>query len=165
MQTEEKRQEEYDLIDQILRGDRDAYRILVDRYSPMVFQLVRRICREEEEATNLAQEIFVRAWEKLESFQHQSAFSTWLYALARNACLDYTKNIRRRNVRMGDMEPYEQENLLQDSRSPEQNLLHKEELELLSEAVRQLPQEYSEPLLMKYRDGYSYEANSERLHV
>lgn len=165
MQTEEERQEEYDLIDQVLEGDRDGYRILVDRYSPMVFQLVRRICREEEEAANLAQEIFVRAWEKLSSFRRQSAFSTWLYALARNVCLDYAKNIRRRNVRMGDMEPDEQANLLQSSRSPEQNLLDKEEKQLLGEAIQRLSPEYAEPLLMKYRDGYSYEAISERLDV
>lgn len=165
MQTEEERQKEYALIDQILEGNRDAYRTLVDRYSPMIFQLVRRICREEEEVTNLAQEIFVRAWEKLESFQRKSAFSTWLYALARNICLDYAKNIRRKNVRMGDMEPHEQSILLQESRSPEKNLLDREELQLLREAVKRLSPEYAEPLLMKYRDGYSYEVISERLDV
>jgi len=165
MQKEHRKHEEYALVDRILNGESDLYRVFVERYSPMVFQLVRRTCRDEDDVANLAQDIFVRAWEKLESFDRRAAFSTWLYSLARNACLDYAKNIRRRTVRLEDLEPDFEERLLSDYQTADRELMELERWQLLEEAVSRLPEEYSVPLLMKYRDGFGYDVISERLGV
>lgn len=157
--------EEWDLIDQILDGKSQNYRVLVERYSPMVFHVVRRFEQDDDEAEELAQQIFVKAYEKLDSYNKESKFSTWLYSLAKNHCRDYTKNIRRNNKRLSEMEPGFVDTAMQEIQTPHLNMELKEWKNLLAKALENLSIGYSEPFLLKYRDGLSYEAISERMDV
>ncbi|WP_069130151.1 sigma-70 family RNA polymerase sigma factor [Rhodohalobacter halophilus] len=83
--------EEYQLIEKILNGNQDLYEVLVDRYSSMVFYVVRRFEKDPDEVEELAQEIFVKAYEKLHQFKENSKFSTWLYTIAMNHGRDYAE--------------------------------------------------------------------------
>lgn len=157
--------EESEVIHQILNGKKDMYRTLVNRYSPMVFSIVRRFEKDDDEAEELAQQIFVKAYEKLDSFDMKSKFSTWLYSLAANHCRDYVKNIRRANKRFSEMEPDYLDQTMIDEETPYLNLEVSEWKHRLMNAMNTLKEEYSEPFLMKYRDGMSYEAISERMDV
>lgn len=156
---------ESELIDDILNGSNDKYRVLVDRYSPMVFHVVRKFERDDDEAEELSQQIFVKAYEKLESFNRESKYSSWLYSIAMNHCRDYAKNIRRGNKRFSEMEPDYIERQTGDEKTPHLNLEVKEWKYLLKQAMLRLSPDYTEPFLMKYRDGISYEVMSEQLGV
>ena len=156
---------ESELIDDILDGSNDKFRVLVDRYSPMVFHGVRKFERDDDEAEELAQQIFVKAYEKLESFNRESKFSSWLYSIAMNHCRDYAKNLRRGNKRFSEMEPGYIELQAGDEKTPHRNLEVKEWKYLLKQAMLRLSSDYTEPFLMKYRDGISYEVMSEQLGV
>ncbi len=83
----DQREKELQLVRQILNGERDGYRTLVDRYAPMVFSVVNRFVDTEDDAEELAQEIFVKTYERLTTFEGGSKFSSWLYMIAMNHCL------------------------------------------------------------------------------
>lgn len=163
--SREDKTEEQSLINQVLNGDKNSYRLVVDRYSPMVFHVVRRFVKDEDEVKELAQQVFVKAYEKLESFNMNAKFSSWLYSITMNHCRDYAKNIRRSNKRMSELEPGFTDILLQEKKTPYLNLELKEWKQLLAKALERLSVDYSEPFLFKYRDGMSYEAISEKTGV
>lgn len=164
MKTTDQKTEQK-LIRQILEGQQDCYEILVKRYSPMIFHVVRGFEKDEEEVRELAQQIFVKAYEKLESFRMDSKFSSWIYRLALNHCRDYAKNIRRQDKRVSEMESGVVERSMSDEFTPHLKLEMKEWKQRLKHALGKLAADYSEPFLLKYRDGMSYEAMSEQMGV
>ncbi len=161
----EQREEEIQVIEQILDGDRRHYRTLVDRYAPMVFSVVNRFVDNDDEAEELAQEIFVKTYERLSSFKGNSKFSSWLYMIAKNHCRDYAKNIRRQNSRFSEMGEQELNNKLEDDDLPDQAVERKEWLDLLKDGLDHINQDYAEAFLLKYDNNMSYKAMSKRLDV
>ena len=163
--SEEAAHEEFQLVDKILAGQRDLYSVLVERYSSMVFHVVRRFEKDSDEAEELAQQIFVKAYERLDQFNKKSKFSTWLYSIAMNHCRDYKKNIRRDNRRISEMESGFVDVNFTDQQTPHLKLELKEWGKLLKQSLYELSDDYSLPFLMKYRDGMSYKAMSEETGV
>ncbi len=153
------------IVDKVVRGEKDLYRVLVDRYSPMLFHLARSFEGNEEEVKGLVQEIFVKAYTRLDQFGERSKFSTWLYSVAINHCRDYAKNIRRNNRRFSEMEDEFADSLQGEEPAPDKAVESGETSRLLNRAIQKLKPEYAEPLLMKYRDGMSYKAMSEMLDL
>lgn len=85
-----------ELIRRCLEGHSDAYRVLMERYWPMVYSVARRIVDSYDEAVDVTQEAFVRAYEHLSDFAHESRFSTWLLRVANNYALDLKRRRRAR---------------------------------------------------------------------
>lgn len=160
-----KVQSEHDIISEILDGERELYRILIDRYSPMIFHLVRSYEPNEEEVKGMVQAIFVKAYTKLDTFEKRSKFSTWIYSLALNYCRDYAKNIRRKNSRFSELSSSFIDSRKSDDLLPDQLIETEDRINVMLEELEKLPSEQSEPLLMKYRDGMSYKAMSEETGV
>ncbi len=76
------------IVRKVLEGDTDAFGLFVDRYGTMVFQVVFRISGNREEAEDLSQEVFIRAYRQLSQFRGEAAFSSWLYRIAWNLSMD-----------------------------------------------------------------------------
>jgi RNA polymerase sigma-70 factor (ECF subfamily) len=76
------------LVDACLGGRRDAFDVIVERHQRQVYQLCYRFAGNHEDASDLAQDVFIRAYRGLHSFKGQAAFSTWLYRIAVNVCLN-----------------------------------------------------------------------------
>lgn len=159
------KEEEFRIIEDILNGNRNRYRILVDRYAPVVFSIVRRFVDREDEIEELAQQIFVKAYERLDSFNMESRFSSWLYSIGRFHCLDYAKNIRRSNKYFSEMEESELESEMMLEESADSEIQNKEWKIILEEALTQITPIYAEAFLMKYRDNMTYQAMAKRLDV
>ena len=85
-----------ELVEQAKRGDQGAFEQLVLDNQNKVYTLALRLVNDRTAAEDLAQEAFVRAWQGLVSFQGGSSFSTWVYRLATNLCIDYLRRQRRR---------------------------------------------------------------------
>jgi RNA polymerase sigma-70 factor (ECF subfamily) len=83
------------IVQQVLEGDTDAFGMLIDRYGSMVFQVVHRITGHREEAEDLSQEVFLRAFRQLSQFRGNAAFSSWLYRIAWNLSMDRLDKKRR----------------------------------------------------------------------
>ena len=82
-------------IDKILDGDTNAFTVLVDRYKDLVFTLALRMLKHREEAEEVAQDTFIKVYKSLNKFKGDSKFSTWIYRVAYNTCLDRIKKNKR----------------------------------------------------------------------
>lgn len=82
-------------IDKIIGGDTNAFAVLVDRYKDFVFTLALRMVKHREEAEEVSQDTFIKAYHSLHKFNGASKFSTWLYKIAYNTCLDQLKKHKR----------------------------------------------------------------------
>lgn len=85
---------EKELIQRITNGDDGAFAILMERYAEQVYALVVRIIQRREEAEEFTQDIFIKAYEQLESFSGRSSFATWLYRIAYNCAISHTRRHR-----------------------------------------------------------------------
>lgn len=82
------------LLQRIKRGDDEAFAILMERYAEQVYALVVRIIQQREDAEELTQDIFIKAYEQLEGFSGRSSFATWLYRIAYNCAISHTRRHR-----------------------------------------------------------------------
>ena len=114
------------VVAQVLTGDREAFRVLVERHSRNVFKAVYRMTNNQEDADEIVQETFLRAYKSLERFQERSSFYTWVYRIAMNRTLDFLSVKKpKQTVQISDNpDPEEGEiQLASDSPGPERALL------------------------------------------
>lgn len=83
------------IINQILEGNSNVFSVLVDRYKDLVFTLALRMVKNREEAEEVSQDTFIKVFKSLNKFKGKSKFSTWIYKIAYNTCLDRLKRIKR----------------------------------------------------------------------
>jgi len=134
--------EEKEAIRQILSGNRDAYRVLMDRYFVQVHRIAFRITGDQEDAEEAAQEAFLRAYNKLPGFRMDAAFSTWITRIAMNTALNLVER-RKRDLahhapRIADAVSEGHVQVADDKASPEQTLLDRETESLRKQAMATL---------------------------
>ena len=95
------------VVAQVLGGERDAYRVLVERHSRAVFRLAFRMMRNEQDAEDVVQETFLKAYRSLKNFEERASFSTWLYRITSNCALDLIRK-RQRHEQKRELEPLEE---------------------------------------------------------
>lgn len=144
-------------------GDQDAFAELVRLYEKRVLALTLRMCKNQEDAAEAAQEAFLAAWQGLKSFRGDSSFSTWLYRLASNACVDLLRREgkRRAAVSLDD----EDLNLDVPSAlpSPQEEAERRELREQIEEGLRALPPEYRAALVLREIQQLRYDEIGEAL--
>ena len=149
------------VIDRVLRGDADAFEALVKAYQTQVYNLALRMVGNEQDAFDLAQEAFLRAWRSLESFRGESRFSVWLYRLTSNVCLDFLRaRQRQRTIPLSALAPEAEdaEPEIPDERYAPETLLEKQTLrEELRAALAELPLEQRQILLLREVGGLRYD--------
>ena len=143
-------------VRRVLEGDRDAYRILVERHAPMVFRVVRRYCSDQAAAEDLAQNAFIRAYQNLRRFRGKAPFSAWLYQIAVNQGRDYAKSPRRSNYLLHDFNDPQQDIFPDNVPSGDLHLENGERAEHLRWAIGQLSPAYATPFLLRYDEGIAY---------
>lgn len=149
--------EEQLLIGRVQRGDQEAFASLMARYEKQVYTLCLRMTGHEEDARDLAQEAFLKAWRGLRFYQFESSFSTWLYRLTSNVCIDFLRQQKRRpTVPMAQGEDEELEMPDQEP-LPEEQLLHREQQHQVQAALSQLDEEFRLALTLRAVEGLSYE--------
>lgn len=85
-------------IDKILQGENNAFAVLVDRYKDMIFTLSLKMVKNREEAEEVAQDTFIKIYNSLTKFKGDSKFSTWIYKIAYNTCLDRLKKNKKEDL-------------------------------------------------------------------
>lgn len=161
--------DEREIIQKVLDGDNDAFGLLVEKYQTKVYNLALRMSGNEDDAFDLSQEAFLRAWRNLRSFQFESAFSTWLFRLTSNVCLDFLRARKRKatvSLTVTDDEDGETQLDLPDpTKTPEEALLAAEDRRLLTQALNELPAVQRQILTMRAIDDLSYAQIAEILHI
>lgn len=92
-------------IAKIIDGETHLFRILVNRYKDMVYSLTLKIVKNGPQAEEVAMDIFIKAYNNLSTFKGNSKFSTWLYRIAYNSCLDHVKKRKQHHIPINDIHP------------------------------------------------------------
>ena len=150
-----------DLVERVLRGDTAAYRTIVERHQERMFYVGLKYLRAPEDAEDLAQDVFVRAYERLRSFSGRVPFSAWLYRIGVNLAIN-KYHVRKRemlNVDVADVEIDDEHALV------ERGALRGELVEALREKLKELPRIYQVVIKMHFFDGFPYKGISKALQI
>ena len=152
---------EQELVSQARAGDTTAFEQLRLDNQDRVYTLCLRMTGDREDALDLAQETFLNAWRGLSSFQGNSSFSTWVYRLASNACIDFLRKRKRRQQGEAPLSLDDEEAPLPqpaDPRgTPEDELERRELRRAVERGLQALPEHHRQVLIMRELSGLSYQ--------
>jgi len=152
-------QDDNDYIGRVLSGDVSAYASLVAKHKNLVFSIVLKIVNNREDAEEISQDVFLKAYQALNSFERKSKFSTWLYRIAYNAAISKT---RKKRVEMVALEDTVITNFSTDETSRNLYQLEDEDRQLILEkALKRLPEEDNLLITLFYKNENSIEDISE----
>jgi RNA polymerase sigma-70 factor (ECF subfamily) len=151
-----------DLMARIAKGDDSAFEILVNRHQTSILNLVYRFIGDRTQAKDLAQEVFIRVWQAAKTYKPEAKFTTWLYRITANLCLNELKSARRKKWFSFLQSDEDSGNTLEETLSDggpsaEDFLLSKERSRQISDALQSLPENQRMALVLKRYDGLSYE--------
>jgi RNA polymerase sigma-70 factor (ECF subfamily) len=150
-----------ELVKRVQKGDKGAFDVLVLRYEHKIVNLVMRYVRDPEQALDITQEAFIKAYRALPRFRGDSAFYTWLYRIAVNTAKNYLAAQRRRptdiELDLQDPDQYGLNAKLKETDTPEGVMLSQELKDTLERAIAALPEDLRTAIILRELDGMSYE--------
>lgn len=159
------RLEDARLVGATLTGDQSAFQELVERYQGRMFALTRRYTRNAVEIEDIVQDTFLKAFRRLDTFDHRSSFYTWIYRIATNTILDLLKRRGRSPIQamedpevIGEIAPV-------DAPAPTADLEAQEITEITQEVLAELPDIFRSVLVMREFDGMAYQAIADTLGI
>lgn len=163
------REEELKTVESVLGGDVNAFETLVLSYEKNVYNLALRMVKNPEDASDMAQEAFIRAYNSLASFRGESKFSVWLYRIVSNVCLDFLRSRSRHPTVSLSVENDEGEetelDIPDESQSPEALLERRLTRDSVRRGLDALSEEYRQILLLREIQGLSYDEIAETLSM
>lgn len=146
------------LLEQVLRGDTEAYRPLVEEYTPTLFRVAYRITNSRSDAEEVVQEAFLRAYQQLPRFELRSDFATWLYRICVNCALNRLQKERITRLRTVQADPERGEWTLPDREAtPEQWTLNRQMAARREEAMKSLTEVERAAFVLRHLEERSTE--------
>jgi RNA polymerase sigma-70 factor (ECF subfamily) len=149
------------LVERVQKGDKTAFDVLVVKYQNKIIQLVNRYVRDPDEAMDVAQEAFLKAYRAIERFRGDSAFYTWIYRIAINTAKNHLVATSRRppgdDIDAQEAEQYEGAAGLKEYDTPERLLLKDEIQATIARAIDSLPDDLKTAITLRELEGMSYE--------
>ena len=161
-----------DLMCRVSAGDKHAYEALVYRHQRSVLNFIFRFLGDRTEAEDLTQEVFLRVWKSAETYKPDAKFTTWMYRIAINLCINRQKALRIRKW-FSVSQPHEQKQNSEDTFSPvesaqtttaENHLINSEQTRRLLNALNDLPTSQRLAIVLKIYDGLSYHEISQLMN-
>ena len=163
------REQEAAVIQAVLDGDINAYELLVKEYEKNVYNLALRMVGNSEDAADMSQEAFIKAYNSLTSFRGDSKFSVWLYRIVSNVCLDYLRSRGRRQTVSLSTENDDGEDveidIADETQSPERLLDRRLTRDAVRRGLAALPPEHRQILLLREIQGLSYDEIADALGI
>jgi len=155
------------LLEEARKGNEKAFASLMNRYRDSVYYMLLKMVNNSSDADDLTIEAFGKAFRNLDSYTPKFAFSTWLFKIATNNCVDF---IRKKQVSPAPFDLQEGSdnmtiNIQSDLPDPEESLINREKIEALKDIVRQLKPRYRSLIELRYYKEYSYEEISAELNL
>ena len=161
------REQEAAIVRKVLGGDANAFETLVLEYEKNVYNIALRMTGNSEDAADMTQEAFIKAYNSLQSFRGDSKFSVWLYRIVSNVCLDFLRSKNRRPTVSLSVEDDNGEDaqldVADESQSPELLLDRKLTRESVRRGLDSLPPDYRQILLLREIQGLSYDEIAQAL--
>ena len=137
-----------DLVKDCISGNKQAFETLIERYKKQVFNVALRIINNYDDAVEITQTTFIKAFEKLHTFDKTRKFFSWLYRIATNESINYLKS--RKNIESLD------ENLVSSEHNPEQHFAESEQDESIQQAIMRLTPEHRVVIVLCHFNNLSY---------
>lgn len=157
------------LIKKAIAGDQKAYESLLKRYRNGIYNMIYQMIKNREEAEDLVQETFIKAFNSLDSYNDEYAFSTWLYKIAFNHSIDAIRKKKLRTfpldkpIRLPDGEVHHE--IRDETLTPEKDFLFSEKKKRIQQTIDALPERYRTAIILRHREERSYEEISEILKI
>jgi RNA polymerase sigma-70 factor (ECF subfamily) len=149
------------LVERVQNGDKAAFDLLVLKYQNKIIKLVNRYVHDPDEAMDVAQEAFIKAYRAIGRFRGESAFYTWIYRIAINTAKNHLVAVRRRppgnDIDAGDAEQYDSATGLREYDTPEHMILKDEIQATIARAIDELPDDLRTAITLRELEGMSYE--------
>lgn len=155
--------DELELVERAKKGDREAFGALVERYQRRVAGVALAVVHDPDDAIELAQETFIRAYQNLSRFEERSSFSTWLYRIAANLAIDWRRREGRHRTLHGEEAEAELERVPALAGDSFKEAVRDELRRKIRAALEELTQEQRAVILLREVEGLSYDEIAEVL--
>lgn len=162
--------EDFALVEKAIGGDQSAYSVLLERYRDSIYFMVLKMVHNRDDAEDLTIEAFGKAFNNLEKYSPQYAFSTWLFKIATNNCIDFIR--KKRLDAMSLDEPINtskgdelQLTLEADGLDPEEKFMKLQRADILREIIKTLNPKYRNLIELRFFKEYSYEEIANELNI
>ena len=156
-------------VENALSGDEKAYEELLTRYKYGIYNLIYQMIKNKEETEDLVQETFIKAFNSLESYNDQFAFSTWLYKIAYNHCIDAIRKKKLNTIPIDRPVPLNEGEVKHQIRDyapgPEGDYIFAESQKHIKKCIENLPEKYRRAILLRHQEDRSYEEISQILNI
>lgn len=162
---------DYHLVQAAIKdGDQKAYATLMNNYRDSLYFMLLKMTNNANDADDLTIEAFGKAFKKLEQYTPDYAFSTWLFKIASNNCIDFMRKKKKRTFSMNNTTDGDDGQELatiipSDTLDPEENIMKKEKVRMMREIVEKLKPHYRKLIELRYFKEYSYEEIAEELNL
>ncbi len=160
---------DFNVVSRAKEGDQKAYAELMQRYKDSIYFMALKMVNNKDDAMDLTVETFGKAFENLEKYKPEFAFSTWLFRIATNNCIDFIRKRRLNVVSLNTLTDQDGEERQFEVRSenlnPEESSIKKQENEKLKNIVDQLPSRYRTLIILRYFEEQSYEEIAQQLDL
>lgn len=144
-------------IKEYLNGNKDIFRILVEKYTPSIYNFSVRFVGNDY-ANDIVQDVFIKVWKNIKKFDHNKAnFKTWIFAITRNTITDYLR--KKKMISFSSLDNGEEsfeDNILDEAILPDEVLIKLEDKELLNNLLDKLPNNYKEILIFYYQEDMTF---------
>ena len=161
--------EDINLIKKALSGEESAFDKLMQKYYKLIYNLIYRMIFKKEDVEDLTQEAFIKAFKSLDKFDRQFAFSTWLFKIATNNCIDYlrkkklnTFSIDKNIVTTDDEFKFE---IPDHDYKPDKNIITSQRKKIIDEAIENLPMKYKKVIVLRHKEEKDYEEIAKELEL
>lgn len=167
-------QQDHELVQLAIAGDQRAYAKLLDRYRDSIYFMIQKMVNNREDADDLTIEAFGKAFQSLHKYSSDYAFSTWLYRIAINNCIDFIRRKRLETFSLDDTGDNNAEgdshnalvrNIENDSLDPEEEIIREQRIKLIRNVLDRLKAKYRKLIELRYLKELSYEEIAEEMQL
>ncbi len=166
MTTPTEKMTDRQLVEQTLAGNTTCYTTLFERYRRQIYAATLGKCGDEQDAGDIIQETYVKAYFNLPRYNPEYTFGQWIYTIARNLCIDFARRKRSAGSTVSIDDTHGSEiNPPCDAPNPEERIISRQRSRLLDSLMKELPMHYRTMIELRFVAEYSYEEIAEKLEM
>lgn len=151
------------LVEAVQNGDSELFGVLIERYQEKITRYGKRFLYQYEDVEDAVQDVFLKAYTNIQSFNLDNKFSPWIYRIAHNTFIDCIKKRGKENVPTVDPDIFFGN--LRAEENPERELIDVEDEQALRQAIEELPPKYREPIILFFYEEKDYKDIGEIMHI
>ncbi len=162
-------EEDIRVVNEVLIGNEKSYNVLQKKYRRQIAAAIRKMIKDEDDIDDLTQETFIKAYRALPTYQPNYLFTSWIFRIASNTCIDFLRKKRFATISLSQpISTSDDEQLFEiedNSYQPETEFVLNERKTVLANAIHDLPENYRDIIKLRHDEDLDYKEISERLNL